>query len=81
MSELRDQGYGVIEPEGTFYILVHSPIVDDEAFCRTLASHDVLVLPGAMFEMPGWFRISFTASDDMVERSIPGFAKAIAEAR
>jgi aspartate aminotransferase len=53
---------------------------DDEAFCRILASHDVFVLPGAMFEMPGYFRISLTASDDMVERGIPGFAKAIAGA-
>jgi aspartate aminotransferase len=34
-----------------------------------------------MFEMPGWFRISITASDDMVERSLSGFAEAIAEAR
>jgi aspartate aminotransferase len=81
VTELRGQGYELIEPEGTFYIMVRSPIADDEAFCRTLASHDVLVLPGAMFEMPGWFRISVTASDDMVERSIPAFAKAIAEAR
>lgn len=81
VRELRDHGYELIEPEGTFYVLVRSPIADDEAFCRSLASHDVLVLPGAMFEMPGWFRISVTASDDMVERSIPGFAKAIAEAR
>ena len=40
--------------------------------------HDVFVLPGAMFEMPGWFRISVTANDDMVERALPGFAKAIA---
>ena len=81
MTELREQGYELIEPEGTFSIMVRSPIADDEAFCRMLASHDVLVLPGAMFEMPGWFRISVTASDDMVERSIPAFAKAIAEAR
>jgi aspartate aminotransferase len=81
VTELREQGYTLIEPEGTFYILVRSPIDDDEAFCRILASHDVLVLPGAMFEMPGWFRISITASDDMVERSLSGFAEAIAEAR
>jgi aspartate aminotransferase len=44
-----------------------------------LRTHDVFVLPGAMFEMPGWFRLSVTANDDMVERSLPGFAKAIAE--
>jgi aspartate aminotransferase len=60
---------------------VRSPIPDDEAFCASLHEHDVFVLPGAMFEMPGWFRISITANDDMVERSLPGFAKAIAGAR
>ena len=80
VGALRGQGYDAIEPEGTFYILVRSPMDDDEAFCKILAGHDVFVLPGAMFEMPGYFRISLTASDDMVERGIPGFAKAIAEA-
>ena len=72
----------MVEPEGTFYMLVRSPLEDDEAFCercsrRTTSS----CCPGAMFEMPGWFRISLTANDDMVERAIPGFAAAIAEAR
>jgi aspartate aminotransferase len=80
VSTLREQGYDAIEPEGTFYILVRSPLEDDERFCEILRSHDVFVLPGRMFETPGWFRISITANDDMVERSLPGFAKAIAEA-
>jgi aspartate aminotransferase len=81
VSALREQGYDAVSPEGTFYIVVRSPLEDDEAFCRILRSHDVFVLPGAMFEMPGWFRISVTANDDMVDRAIPGFAKTIAEAR
>jgi aspartate aminotransferase len=76
---LREQGYDAMEPEGTFYILVRSPLEDDERFCDILRSHDVFVLPGRMFETPGWFRISITANDDMVERALPGFAKAIAE--
>ena len=79
VSTLREQGYEVVEPQGTFYILVRSPIEDDRRFCDALQSHDVFVLPGAMFEMPGWFRISVTANDDMVERSLPGFGKAFAE--
>ena len=79
VSALREQGYEAIEPEGTFYILVRSPIEDDERFFDVLTAHDVYVLPGSMFEMPGWFRISVTANDDMVERALPGFAKAIAE--
>ena len=78
---LSEQGYDLVVPEGTFYVLVRSPLDDDERFCKILASHDVFVLPGVMFEMPGWFRISLTANDDMVERSIPGFAAAIEETR
>jgi aspartate aminotransferase len=80
VSALREQGYEVVEPQGTFYVLVRSPSEDDRAFADVLRTHDVFVLPGAMFEMPGWFRLSVTANDDMVERSLPGFAKAIAEA-
>jgi aspartate aminotransferase len=79
VSTLSEQGYEVVEPQGTFYVLVRSPIDDDRRFADVLRTHDVFVLPGAMFEMPGWFRLSVTATDDMVERSLPGFAKAIAE--
>jgi aspartate aminotransferase len=78
---LRAQGYDLVVPEGTFYITVRSPIPDDAVFCEALTDHDVFVLPGTMFELPGAFRISVTASDDMVERAIPGFAAAIDEAR
>jgi aspartate aminotransferase len=81
VSALREQGYEAMEPAGTFYILVRSPVDDDERFAEILRGHDVFVLPGRMFETPGWFRISITANDDMVERALPGFAKAIVEAR
>ena len=48
---------------------------------RCSVRHDVYVLPGSVFEMPGWFRLSVTANDDMCERAVPAFAKAIAEVR
>lgn len=50
------------------------------AFANKLAEHDVFVGPGLIFEMPGWFRISLTANDDMVERALPVFRQAIARA-
>jgi aspartate aminotransferase len=34
-------------------------------------------MPGQVVEMPGYFRISLTANDDMIQRSLPGFAAAI----
>jgi aspartate aminotransferase len=77
---LREIGYEATMPEGTFYVMARAPIADDVAFCDLLANHRVLVLPGSTFEVPGWFRISLTASDEMVERGIAGFAAAYAEA-
>jgi aspartate aminotransferase len=75
-AALRSQGYELVMPQGTFYILVRSPLEDDLAFVELLNARDVFVLPGSVFEMPGWFRISITASDDMIERGVGGFARA-----
>jgi aspartate aminotransferase len=76
---LTGLGYDVMIPDATFYMMVRSPIADDGAFTRILARHDVFVGPGHIFEMPGYFRISLTANDDMVRRSIAGFAAALRE--
>ena len=73
---LREMGYDASMPEGTFYTMARSPIADDVAFGDVLARHRVLVLPGTIVETPGWFRISLTASDEMVESGIPRFAAA-----
>jgi aspartate aminotransferase len=73
---LRHMGYDVMLPEATFYMMVRSPIADEQAFVDELARRDVFVGPGALFEMPGYFRISLTANDDMVLRGLPEFAAA-----
>lgn len=77
---LREMGYEASMPEGTFYTMARSPIADDVAFGDILAQHRVLILPGTIVEVPGWFRVSLTASDDMVEAGIPRFAAARGEA-
>ena len=66
-------------PAGTFYIMVRSPIDDDVAFSERLAERDVLVLPGTIVELPGWFRLSLTANDEMVEQALPIFATILRE--
>ena len=80
VSALLEIGYEATMPEGTFYVMARAPIADDVAFCDLLGKHRVLVLPGTVVEVPGWFRISLTATDEMVERGILGFAAAYAEA-
>jgi aspartate aminotransferase len=81
VSELRGMGYETTNPEGTFYLMVRSPIEDDVAFADRLADENVLVLPGSVTELPGWFRISLTANDGMVEQGLVGFRKVLAEYR
>jgi aspartate aminotransferase len=81
VEELRAVGYELTVPEGTFYVPVRSPWEDDMAFSDLLATHDIFVLPGSLTEMPGYFRISLTASEDMIERSLPGFRAALDAAR
>jgi aspartate aminotransferase len=77
VAALQEMGYDLHKPEGTFYLLVRSPQPDDLVFAELLTKMKVLVLPGSVFEMPGYFRISLTASDEMVERALPAFAAAI----
>lgn len=74
VSALRDSGYDVHTPDGTFYLLARSPIDDDVAFTDALAEASVFCMPGQVVSMPGYFRISLTGNIDMVERSIPKFA-------
>ena len=74
---LLNMGYDLHVPEGTFYVIPRAPITDDWAFTERLAGHDVLAMPGAVVELPGYFRLSLTANDEMIERSLPGFRAAI----
>ena len=80
VESLSTYGYDLHSPEGTFYLLPTSPIPDDVAFVDRLAQDKVFVLPGAIVEMPGRFRISVTGNDDMVERALPVFERAAKEA-
>jgi len=75
VGALSEMGYEVQSPQATFYVLPKSPIEDDVLFARTLAAQKVLVLPGSAVDMPGYFRISLTATDAMIDRALPVFAE------
>ncbi len=76
VSALREMGYALHSPEGTFYLTPRAPIADDGKFVALLAEQKVYCLPGWVIEMPGYFRISLTANDEMITRALPGFAAA-----
>jgi aspartate aminotransferase len=73
MSMLGESGYDVLPPEGTFYLWSRWPRGNPEQLWSQLADRDVFVMPGSIMNAPDYFRISLTASDDMVERALQAF--------
>ncbi|HVH29142.1 MAG TPA: aminotransferase class I/II-fold pyridoxal phosphate-dependent enzyme [Vicinamibacterales bacterium] len=73
MRTLRDNGYEVLPPEGTFYLWTRWPEGDPAELWNHLADRNVFVLPGSLMNAPDYFRISLTASDEMVERALSAF--------
>ncbi len=79
VNALKDAGYRLHVPEGTFYLLPHVPWKDHDAFYDHLNARGVFVLPGSTVELPGTFRISLTANDAMIDKALPVFAAAVRE--
>ncbi|MGF1591925.1 MAG: aminotransferase class I/II-fold pyridoxal phosphate-dependent enzyme [Kiloniellaceae bacterium] len=73
VDALTQWGYGVIQPEGTFYLFGRAPGGDSDALFNGLADRDVFVMPGRVLQTPQYFRVCLTATDDMVERALPAF--------
>ena len=73
---LTDIGYTLTRPQGAFYMFPRSPIEDDVEFTAALQEHNVLVVPGTGFGLPGYFRISYCVDDRTLEGSLSGFRKA-----
>lgn len=78
---LTRMGYDAPKPEGTFYLFPRTPIADDIAFVRLLAQEGVLGVPGTGFGRSGYFRLSLTVPMSVVERSLPGFERALRRCR
>ena len=81
MAALSSAGYSVLVPEGTFYLWSKWTDNDPRRQWNALADRGVFVLPGSMMNAPSYFRISLTASDEMVERALPAFTEVAYQTR
>ena len=68
-------GFTCIKPEGAFYLWVKSPVEDEEAFVNEGKKHHILMVKGSAFGCPGFVRLAYCVSPEMIERSLPAFAK------
>lgn len=72
-SSLTEIGFECIKPQGAFYLMVKSPEEDANAFSERAKTFGLLIVPGDTFGAPGFVRISYCVSYDMIVRSIPAF--------
>jgi aspartate aminotransferase len=78
---LTEAGIDVTLPEGTFYLWGRAPGGDGTAFCDALAARGVYLMPGTLFDQPHHFRISLTATMDMIEAALPTVLEVAADLR
>ena len=76
---LTAMGYECAKPDGAFYLFIKAPGGDANAFSEKAKKKDLLVVPGDGFGCPGYFRICYCVSLDLIERSLPIFKALIEE--
>jgi aspartate aminotransferase len=71
VTALLSAGHRVVEPDATLFVYVRNPTdQDDFEFVEQLVARGVLVLPAPVFHHGGYFRLSLTGSERMLERAL-----------
>ncbi len=77
VNGLYGAGYNFPKPSGAFYVFCKSPASDDVAFVRHLLRFNILAVPGVGFAGPGYFRLAYCVSEDVISGSLPKFKEAL----
>lgn len=74
-NALTKMGFEAVYPKGAFYLFVKSPEPDANAFCEKAKKYELLIVPSDDFGIPGFARVSYCVSSELIERSLPSFKK------
>jgi len=77
-NSLVAMGFECVKPQGAFYLFVKSPVEDEKEFVAEAKKQNIILTPATTFGCPGYVRIAYCVSYDMIERSLPAF-KRVAE--
>ncbi len=78
-DKLTSLGFECLKPQGAFYLFVKSPIADYEAFVAEGKKQHLLMVDASSFGCPGYVRLAYCVSPEMIRRSFPAFER-LAEA-
>ena len=74
-------GFECVRPQGAFYLFPKALEANDYDFCERAKKFDLLLVPGADFGAPGYFRAAYCIKTEKIERSLPLFKKLAEEYR
>ena len=77
LKEFEEDGFKVAKPDGAFYLFLKSPEESASSFCEKAKQFELLLVPSDSFGFPGYVRVSYCVSPEMIKRSLPAF-KALA---
>ena len=67
---LKELGFTVVKPDGTFYIMPKALEEDSVAFCKKAKDYDLIFVPADGFGAPGYFRMAYCIDTDKVKRAM-----------
>ncbi len=76
---LKELGFEVAKPDGTFYIMPKALEEDATAFCRKALAYDLILVPCDTFHAPGYFRMAYCIDTEKVKRSLPVIRRFVEE--
>ena len=68
-------GFSCAKPDGAFYLFMKSPEKDASAFCERAKKYELLFVPSDSFGFPGYVRIAYCVSTEMIKRALPAFER------
>ena len=74
-EELTRLGFACVKPEGAFYMFIKSPEPNEKQFIEVAKKHHIILVNGTTFACPGYVRLAYCTSYEMIQRSIPAFEK------
>lgn len=77
LAVLDTAGFSYVRPKGAFYVFPKVPGGDDVKFVSHLMKHGVLAVPGSGFGLKGFMRLSYSVENDVIDRSMVAFKRAV----
>lgn len=72
---LTKLGFCCVKPQGAFYLWMKSPDEDEERFVENAKKYHIILVKGSAFACPGYVRMAYCVSPDMIQKSLPEFEK------